>query len=68
MTTRKTNPNGENKMKNKIESIIRSQSIEKTQAGYNMLTSQVDFHVHPAEFVSIWDGMDWLSQDGYEGN
>ena len=55
-------------MKNKIEAIIRSQSIAKTQAGYDMLTSQVDFYVHPAEFVSIWNGMDWLSQDGYEGN
>jgi hypothetical protein len=55
-------------MKNEIENIIRSQSIAKTQAGYDALTSQVGFYVHPADFAEIWDGMDWLSQDGYEGH
>ena len=68
MVNEANNSTGENEMKIKIEAIIRSQSIAKTQAGYNALTSQVAFNVHPAEFVSIWDGIDWLSQDGYEGN
>ncbi len=56
-------------MKTKVEQIIRSLSIPMNQDGYDFVTSQLEIneHLSPAEFKDIWKGLDWLSQDGYEG-
>ena len=63
---------GDKKMTNqaKIENIIRSQSIPLSQAGFDTVTGQLDNneYLHPAEFREVHTNIDWLSQDGFEGN
>ena len=52
------------------EEIIRSNSLTADQVGYDRLTDELDnkYYISPSEYIAIRDCIDWLSQDGYEGN
>jgi len=57
-----------NEKKLQVEQIIRSQSITLSQKGYDSVCEQIKFYIDPFTFEDIFRGMDWLSQDGFEGN
>ena len=57
-------------IKTQVEQIIRTNSLYCNQEGYDQCVNTIGSRkiVMPSEYIKIWKGLDWCSQDGYEGN